>query len=201
MERTALNRLAAMTIACLALFMLVSVGALIGFNWYVHRNDAAALGGPFQLTEADGRVVSDKDFHGKYVLIYFGYTSCPDICPTTMADLTIALKKLGPKADEIQPIFVTVDPQRDTPAVLKDYVAAFSPRLIGLTGSPQQIATVEKEFRVYAKVEKTGDGPGDYSVDHSSVFYLMGPDGQFISILRADQEGADLAKSIAHYLT
>jgi protein SCO1/2 len=193
-------RLATIIVAMLCIVMLATMAALIAVNYRLHHRQAS-LGGPFQLEEADGRTVTDKDFRGKYMLIYFGYTSCPDICPTTMADLGIALKKLGAKADEVQPLFVTVDPGRDTPEVLKSYTSAFSPRLIGLTGSPQQIAAVEKEFHVYAKIEKTGDGPNDYSVDHSSVFYLMGPDGRFISVLRADQEGDDLARTISRYLT
>jgi protein SCO1/2 len=158
------------------------------------------VGGPFQLTEADGKTVSDKDFRGKYTLVYFGYTSCPDVCPMTMADVGKALKDLGPKASEVQPLFITVDPKRDTPAVLKSYLAAFSPRLIGLTGQPQQIASVEKEFHVYASVRKYGSGPDDYAVDHSSTFYLMGPDGHFITVLDASQDGDKLASTLSHYI-
>ena len=117
-----------------------------------------------------------------------------------MADLGIALKTLGAEADEIQPLFITIDPKRDTPDVVKSYVAAFFPRLIGLTGSPEQITHVEREFKVYAQPQAP-DEAGNYAVDHSSLFYLMGPDGQFISILRADQNGSDLARAIAHYVT
>jgi protein SCO1/2 len=194
-------KLATLIAAGLSLVMLLGAAGLIGIDHHLRHGQTASLGGPFELEEANGRMVSDRDFRGKYVLIYFGYTSCPDVCPTTMADLGIALKKLGAKAEEVQPLFVTVDPERDTPEVLKSYVSAFSPRLVGLTGSPQQIAAVEKEFHVYARIEKTGNGPQDYSIDHSSVYYLMGPDGRFISVLRADQEGDDLAKTISHYLT
>ena len=195
------RRKAALGVAGLAMVMLLGLAGLIGVNYHAVHSQSASLGRPFTLTEADGKTVTDKDFRGKYTLIYFGYTSCPDVCPTTMADLGIALKKLGAGADEVQPLFITVDPGRDTPGVLKSYVTDFSPRLIGLTGSPDQIARVEREFHVYAKVHKPADGSGDYSVDHSSLFYLMGPDGRFISVLRADQEGDDLARAIAHYLT
>ena len=195
------ERLALLICVALALSMLGGATALIGRDYLEGQKRTAAVGGPFQLVRTDGRTVSNKDFRGKFVLIYFGYTSCPDVCPTTMADLGIALKRLGAQADEIQPVFVTVDPGRDTPEVLKGYASAFSPRLIALTGSPQEISTVEKEFHVYAKFEKTGSGADDYTVDHSSFFYLLGPDGRFITVLRADQQGDDLARSLAHYLT
>ena len=135
------------------------------------------------------------------MLVYFGYTFCPDVCPTTLNSVADALDKMGAKADRMQPLFITVDPKRDTPAVVKQYAAAFSPRLVGLTGSPEQIAAAAKAYRVYYAEHRTGPGPDDYSMDHSSVLYLMGPDGRFIAPLRADQTGAEMAAALEKLLS
>jgi protein SCO1/2 len=131
------------------------------------------------------------------MLIYFGYTFCPDVCPTTLNALAGALDKLGSRADRVQPLFITVDPKRDTPSVIGQYTAAFSPRIIGLTGTNEQISAAEKEYRVYAAEHRTGPGPNDYSMDHSSIIYLMGPDGHFIAPIRADTDSAAMAGEIA----
>ena len=159
-----------------------------------------AIGGPFALTDANGKRFTNKDLRGSYAVIYFGYTFCPDVCPTTLNQLTEALERLGPKAQRIRPVFITIDPRRDTPAVIKQYVSAFSPSLIGLTGTDAEIGAVTREFRVYYTPHRTGDGPNDYTMDHSSVLYLLGPDGKFIAPLRADagaeQIAADLAKQL-----
>jgi protein SCO1/2 len=162
---------------------------------------ASGVGGPFTLTDQNGRLVSDRDFRGKYQLLYFGYTFCPDVCPTTLNDVTEAMRKLGAKAGDIQPIFITIDPRRDTPPVLKRYVAAFDSRLIGLTGTAEQIARVAREYRVYYAPHRTGPGPDDYTMDHSSVLYLVGPDGRFLSAIPADQQGATLAADIANHIS
>ena len=159
-----------------------------------------AIGGPFALTDTDSRRFTDKDLLGSYSLVYFGYTFCPDVCPTTLNQVAEALDRLGSKADRIRPVFITIDPRRDTPAVLKQYVAAFSPRLIGLTGSDAEIATVAREFRVYYAPHRTGDGPGDYTMDHSSVLYLLGPDGRFIAPLRADDSAEQIAAALSKQL-
>src|SRR5690349_22991539 len=111
----------------------------------------ADVGGPFQLTDQAGKRVSDKDFRGRYMLIYFGYSFCPDVCPTTLAVMAQALEKLGGRAARVAPIFITIDPERDTPKVLDDYMKAFGPSFVGLTGSPAEIEGVEKKYRVYAK--------------------------------------------------
>ena len=139
-----------------------------------------AVGGPFALTDQNGGKRTSKDFHGKYQLIYFGYTFCPDVCPTTLAVMSQALDKMGIDAGRIVPIFITIDPERDTPKVLKSYMDAFGPGFVGLTGSQSQIAAVEKEYRVYAKKQKLDD-KGSYGIDHSSVIYLMGPDGRLVT--------------------
>ena len=174
--------------------LLLGAGA---FVWLSGGGPGGSLvGGPFTLEDGNGRQVTDRDFRGKYMLVYFGYTFCPDVCPTTLNEVANALDRLGPKADRLQAIFITVDPNRDTPAVMKQYAAAFSPRLLGLTGTPEEIARAAKAYRVYYAEHRTGPGPNDYSVDHSSILYLMDPDGKFVAPIQADQTGADIAADL-----
>jgi protein SCO1/2 len=188
-----------------ATFIYAVVGLLVavlllgtgGFLWLTGSTGGPAIGGPFALENSSGKTVTDRDFRGKYMLVYFGYTYCPDVCPTTLNAVAAALDKLGPKAKDLAPIFITVDPQRDTPAVMKQYTAAFTPDLVGLTGTPDEIARVAREYRVYYAKHVTGPGPNDYSMDHSSIIYLMGPDGRFITPIRADQSGDEMAAEIA----
>jgi protein SCO1 len=160
------------------------------------RQNASGIGGPFALVDGDHKSVTDQNFRGKFMLVYFGYTFCPDVCPTTLNEIAEAMDKLGPAAARVQPIFITVDPNRDTPDVMKQYTASFSPKLLGLTGTPEQIAKVAKEYRVYYAEHRTGPGPNDYSMDHSSIIYLMGPDGQFVEPIPADETAASLAADI-----
>lgn len=142
----------------------------------------ALVGGPFTLTDQDGKRVTDQDFRGKYMLIFFGFTYCPDVCPGELQVMSAALDELGPEGDKIQPVFITVDPERDTPEAMKLYVSNFHPRMVGLTGSPDDIAAVAKAYRVYYAKAKAPEGaaPGDYLMDHSTILYLMGPDGKFV---------------------
>jgi cytochrome oxidase Cu insertion factor (SCO1/SenC/PrrC family) len=189
--------------AILGVLARLSIVVLLGAASLVSsRGDAVAAppGGPFTLQDGDGRPVSDSDFRGKFMLVYFGYTFCPDACPTTLSEVADALDRLGAKADHIQAIFVTVDPKRDTPAVVKQYAAAFSPRLIGLTGSQEQIDKVAEAYRVYHVEHRTGPGPDDYSIDHSSVLYLMGPDGKLMVGLRSDLTGAEIADELSELM-
>ncbi len=145
----------------------------------------ARFGGPFTLTAHDGRRVSDADFHGRHMLVFFGFTYCPDICPTELQAVGRALDLMGPDADRVTPVFVTVDPARDTPEALAQYVAAFHPRMVGLTGTPQEIAAVAKAYRVYYRMgEPSKPGADDYLVDHTAFLYLMGPDGSFRALYR-----------------
>jgi protein SCO1 len=190
-----------LTVAGVALaVLLIGSGA---FMWLGGNGGAggASIGGPFTLTEGSGKQVTDRDFRGKYLLVYFGYTYCPDVCPTTLNEVAAAMDKLGPKAARLQPLFITVDPGRDTPDVVKSYTAAFSPKLIGLTGTEAQIASVAREYRVYYAINRSDKNSTNYSVDHSSVLYLMGPDGKFIAPIRTDETGAEIAATISKYVS
>jgi protein SCO1/2 len=180
-------------IGLVVVLLIMGTGAYV---WLSGGGSASLVGGPFTLEDSAGKQVSDRDFRGKYMLVYFGYTFCPDVCPTTLNEVADALEHLGTKANDLQPIFITVDPKRDTPAVVKQYTAAFSPKLIGLTGTPEQIAAVAKAYRVYYAEHRTGPGPNDYSMDHSSILYLMGPDGKFVAPVRADESGKDMAADL-----
>lgn len=131
----------------------------------------------FTLTATDGTVVSEQNYRGKWLIIYFGYTFCPDVCPTTMMEIAGALKALGPREDLVQGLFITVDPQRDTPGVLSEYLKSFDPRLVGLTGTSAQIAAAAKAFHVFCERSDPGDGNSLY--DHSAYIYLVYPDGKF----------------------
>jgi protein SCO1 len=163
--------------------LIVIVGAFAYEQFYAEPGDteqaAVAVGGPFSLTDQNGAVKHDSDFHGKLMLIYFGYTYCPDVCPTTLNTMSQALARLGPQAAGIVPIFITIDPARDTPAQMKLYASNFDPRFVALTGPPEEIDAVAREYRVYYK-KAEGEAGGAYTVDHSSVIYLMGRDGRYI---------------------
>ena len=156
----------------------------------------AQVGGPFNLVNQDGKRVTEKDFRGTYMLVFFGYTYCPDVCPTTLQVMTAALDAMGAKAASIQPIFVTIDPERDTPEILKAYVGNFGSRLIGLTGGAEDIAAAARAYRVYYKKI---DQPGgkDYLMDHSSIIYLMGPDGAFLKHFTYTTDAKQLAAGLA----
>lgn len=189
------NRILYATMGLLLAVLLLGAG---GFLWLSSGGggNPMGIGGPFTLEDGNGKSVSDTDFRGKYMLVYFGYTFCPDVCPTTLNAVADAMDKLGPEASRIQPLFITVDPKRDTPAVVKQYAAAFGPRIEGLTGTPDQIASVAKVYRVYFAEHRTGTGPDDYTMDHSSVLYLMDPKGQFLAPVRADQSGEEIAANL-----
>lgn len=162
----------------------------------------ASIGGSFALVNGDGAAVGDGAFAGKYRLMYFGYSFCPDVCPTDLQKLATgfrAFEKAEPElAAKVQPIFVTIDPARDTPSVVKGYVAAFHPRLVGLTGSQAQIDATLQRFRVYAA--KRGEGE-NYLMDHSAMIYLFGPDGKPISFVAGDGSAADVTAELQKYVT
>lgn len=136
------------------------------------------VGGPFSLTDHSGRARSEADFRGKLMLVYFGFTYCPDICPTDLVEISRTIDQLGPAGDIIQPLFVTLDPERDTPAHLADYVPLFHPRLLGLTGSADAIRQAADAYKVFYRKVETGDG--DYTVDHSAYIYLLDTEGRYL---------------------
>lgn len=141
----------------------------------------ALVGGPFTLTDQTGKRVTDQDFRGQFLLLFFGYTNCPDVCPTALQIMAAALDKLGANARRITPVLISVDPDHDTPALLASYVASFHPRLIGLTGSPAEIDAVTRAYRVYVKKVSDPKSTTGYSIDHSSIIYVMGPDGKYLA--------------------
>jgi protein SCO1/2 len=141
----------------------------------------ALIGGPFTLTDSMGKRVTEQSFRGKYMLFFFGYTSCPDICPAGLQLMAGALEKLGPKAERITPVFISVDPERDTPEKLAGYVKNFDPRLVGLTGTPEEIAAVTKAYKVYYTKTPNKEHPDDYTMDHTSIIYVMDPNGEFVT--------------------
>lgn len=157
---------------------------------------AAAVGGPFHLEDQNGKPVSDADMKGRPFLVFFGFTHCPDICPTTLFDLSQVMRALGPDADRAGALFITVDPARDTPAVMKDYLSNFDPHLRGLTGDQASIDAAIKAYRVYAK--KVPLDNGDYTMDHTASVYLMDKDGHFVAPFNVNRtpeaEAADLRR-------
>jgi len=159
---------------------------------------ASAIGGPFSLVDQDGRPVTDKDLRGRPFLVFFGFTHCPDVCPTALFEISEVLGKLGPDAGKVSALFVTVDPERDTPAQMKDYLSSFNPRLVGLTGDPAAIAAVAKEYRVYVK--KVPLDHGDYTMDHTALVYLMDKDGRFVAPFNLKRSTEDAAADLRRYL-
>ena len=161
---------------------------------------AADIGGPFALVDHHGNQVTEASYPGKYLLVFFGYTYCPDVCPTELLVLGQTLDLLGEDAARIQALFISVDPERDTPAALAEYIPNFHPELIGLTGTPEQVAKAAKAFRVFfRKSVKESEGE-DYLVDHTSLVYLMDPDGEFASHFVFGQGAETVARTIAKIL-
>jgi protein SCO1/2 len=158
----------------------------------------ALIGGPFTLTDHTGKRVTDQDYRGRTMLVFFGFTFCPDICPSALQVVSAALDKLGPRADRFVPLFISVDPERDTPAQLASYVGSFHPRLVGLTGTPAEIEAVVKAYRVYVKKVSDPKSSAGYTIDHTSLVYVMGPDGayrtHFAHTTNADAMAERLAK-------
>lgn len=160
----------------------------------------AAYAQSLNLTDQDGRARNLAEFKGKVVVIFFGYTQCPDVCPMTLLRLTEALELLGHDGDAVQPVFITIDPLRDTPDVIADYIANFDPRFIGLTGTRQQIANVERAFAVYAKAADGAATNANYLVDHTALTYLIGPDGAFRAFIQQTLSPRDMAERIREHL-
>ena len=188
-----------------ALVLLIAAGlgsyAFMGRALHGPQGSGTALvGGPFSMVDQDGRRVTEKDFLGKYMLVFFGYTYCPDVCPTELQVMTAALDQMGPEAARIQPVFVSIDPARDTSPVLKTYVANFGGHLIGLTGTPEEVANIARAYRVYYAKAGNGNSSTDYLMDHSSIIYLMGPDGRFVKHMAYTTDAAKLAAELKETL-
>ncbi len=162
--------------------------------------EQVSLGGPFTLVRSDGETVTEADFAGGYTLVLFGYTFCPDVCPTALATVSGALDNLGEDATKLTVLFVTIDPDRDTPAVVGDYVASFHPRVVGLSGSAEQIAAMTSIYHVYYAKAESGNTE-DYLVDHSAALYLMGPNGQYLANFRFNASVQELAAGLRDHLS
>ncbi len=165
------------------------------------KSSVVTIGGPFTLTDHNGQNVTEKTYAGQYKMVFFGYTYCPDVCPTTLTTLSNTLDILGSAAEKVTPLFITVDPARDTVEHLNEYVGYFHPRIVGLTGTDEQIASVAKAYRVYyAKAKPSEDDPLDYLMDHSSITYLIGPDGTFLEHFSHGTEPEKIAERLLEYL-
>jgi protein SCO1/2 len=187
-------------IAAFLVGLLVISGALL---WVVGRSPVqmaapSAIGGPFKLVDQNGQAVTEQALKGKPSLIFFGFTHCPDVCPTALFDMSELYKALGRDGDKVGAYFVTVDPERDTPAVLKEYLSSFDPRLRGLTGDPAAVAAMEKAYRVYSK--KVPLDGGGYTMDHTALVYLMNKDGQFIAPFNLKRKPEEAAVDLKRYL-
>ncbi len=180
-----------------------AVAALALTQWPTNGpvgSGTSLIGGPFTMINQKGETVTEQNFKGHYTVFFFGFTFCPDVCPTELQVLSAALKELGSNADKIIPVFVTVDPDRDTPKIIGEYVSSFDPRLVGLTGSPEQVAKMAKAFHIfYQKVPNPKD-PKDYEMDHSSIIYLMGPDGTFVKHFPYSTDAKALALGLKRVL-
>jgi len=163
---------------------------------------ATQFGGPFSLTDHTGKRVTDAAFRGRFMLVYFGFTACTDTCPVDLPIIAQALDAVGPLAGKVAPLFISVDPANDTPAVMAAYVANFHPRLIGLSGSEAEIAAAAKAYKVHRrKLAQAHHGQGQYTIDHGSLTYLMGPDGRFLTLLPHNSGAGRMADVLRKYLS
>jgi protein SCO1/2 len=174
---------------------------VLGVAWFaldpMGEAGSSAIGGPFVLTAQDGRTVTEKDLRGSPSLVFFGFTHCPDVCPTALYEIGLIYKAMGKDGDRLKTFFVTVDPERDTPSVIKDYLSGFDPRITGLSGDVAAIVAMEKAYRAYAK--KVPLETGGYTIDHTAIIYLMDGKGRFLSSLNIDRPPEENAKLIAKY--
>jgi protein SCO1 len=177
-------------------FLLAAAAAYMTTGLRAGAVGGSLVGGPFNLQGADGRPVTDGDLKGEPFLVFFGYTHCPDVCPATLAEISDVLAKMPGKP--VKALFITVDPERDTAAVMKDYLSNFDSRIVGLTGDRAAIDAVEKGYRVYAR--KAPEANGDYTMDHSAIVYLMDANGRFVEAFNLDRKPEESAKELASYL-
>jgi protein SCO1/2 len=183
-----------------ALVIALAAAALIGGGFLLATpgpKATALIGGPFTLQTGGGKTLTDADLKGHPFLVYFGYTHCPDVCPTTLAQISDVLRRMPDKP--IRALFISIDPARDNPDSMADYVSSFDSRVVGLSGTPEQIAAVEKAYRVYAR-KGEAEANGGYSMDHSSIVYLMDAKGNFVEALNLERSPEDVAKELSEYL-
>jgi protein SCO1/2 len=193
------NRLVLLRLLAIAVAAFTAAVAAVAFWPKPERarqeSGEVLIGGPFVLTDAEGKRRTDAEFRGKHMLVFFGFTNCPDFCPTALYTISQAMEKLGPKADRLVPIMITVDPERDTPAQLKNYAQNFDKRVVMLTGSAEEVAVAARAYRVYYQ-KRPLEKAGEYTMDHSAYIYLMGPDGKFIIHFRHAVPPDDLADAL-----
>ena len=195
----------------IAIVLALAAAGALGVAWVslvevpaskVATSGTAAIGGPFTLVSTNDGNVTDQTYRGKWLLIFFGYTFCPDACPTALNNISVALEKLGADAGKLQPLFVTVDPQRDTREVLAEYLKSFDSRIVGLTGSQDQIDRVVKGYRVYVASQKSETQSDDnYLVFHSAYIYLMDPQGKFVNVIQGSEAGEEIAAWLRKQMT
>ncbi len=163
-------------------------------------HDRPAVGGPFELIDGDGRTVTERDFEGRHMLVYFGYTFCPDVCPTTLLGASEALDEIGPAlASKVRLVFISIDPERDTPEVVKEYAGHFHPGTVGLTGTPEQVSAAARAWRIYFR-KADAEEDGSYLVDHSSILFLMDGDGRYVTHFGHEASAADMAAALKRLL-
>ena len=180
------------------LVLCLSVVVLVAQRGSLPLPQAAAVGGPFTLVDQNARQVTDQDLKGRPFLVFFGFTHCPDVCPTTLFEMSEVFRRLGPDADKATALFITVDPERDTPALIKDYLSNFDPHLRGLTGDPAAIDAVVKTYRAYAK--KVPTPGGGYTMDHTALVYLMDKEGRFVAPFNLKRRPEEAAADLRKYL-
>ncbi|MCC7017391.1 MAG: SCO family protein [Rhodospirillales bacterium] len=193
-------------IAAAASLLVLAAGA--GVWWWNSKTaipaptsvTAASLtfGGPFSLVDHTGQKVTDRDYHGSFTFVFFGFTTCPDVCPTTLQNVASVLQLLGDDGAKVRPLFVTVDPERDTPATLAGYVTLFDPRIVGLTGTPEQIAQVARAYRIHYR--KASDSGAGYLMEHTAVLFLMAPDGRYLAHIPPDMPPRRMAETIRQHM-
>ena len=188
---------------CVGILVLVA-GLPVAYQAWPARTPASvaiaqapSVGGPFKLPDPGGRTITEKSFPGRWSLMFFGFTHCPDVCPTTLTKVTTLLGTLGEQAKHVQPLFITLDPERDTREILADYTDHFDERILGLTGTPEQIESISAAYHVYSRKVPLGDS---YTLDHSAVMYLIGPDGQLVSHFTQQMDADAMARDIADAL-
>lgn len=183
----------------MAVALVLAVWALLG-GPRQQRPEPIAIGGPITLADQYGHPGGGEALTGKFRLIAFGYTFCPDVCPTILRDMGAALDLLGDEGEKVVPVFITIDPERDTVPRMKDYAAHFHPRLLAFTGTPEEIAATAGDFRIYYARSQVETGPDDYLMDHTALIYLMGPDGSFITHFRHGASPEDMAAAMEKHL-